>query len=120
MYSIRQPNHIVFGKNSVRDFTFPNDCLLITSKGAKRRGWLDYINLKNFQMFDNVEPNPSMDTVEKILKKFDGKEISSVVGLGGGSVLDVSKFIANKMNKKKILIPTTFGSGSEVTRISVF
>ena len=119
MYSIRQPNHIVFGKNSVRDFTFPNDCLLITSKGAKRRGWLDYINLKNFQMFDNVEPNPSMDTVEKILKKFDGKEISSVVGLGGGSVLDVSKFIANKMNKKKILIPTTFGSGSEVTRISV-
>ena len=33
--------------------------------------------------------------------------------------MDVAKFIANKMNKFKILIPTTFGSGSEVTRISV-
>jgi succinate semialdehyde reductase len=33
--------------------------------------------------------------------------------------MDVAKFIANKMDKFKILIPTTFGSGSEVTRISV-
>ncbi len=119
MDSIRQPNHIVFGKNSVRDFALPNGSLLITSKGAKKRGWLDYIDLKNFQIFDDVEPNPSMNTVENILEKFDNKGISSVIGLGGGSVLDVSKFIANKMNKKKILIPTTFGSGSEVTRISV-
>ena len=33
--------------------------------------------------------------------------------------LDVAKGVASKMKKKKILIPTTFGSGSEVTRISV-
>ena len=33
--------------------------------------------------------------------------------------MDVAKFCAFKMNKKKIMIPTTFGSGSEVTRISV-
>ena len=33
--------------------------------------------------------------------------------------MDVAKFVANKMKKFKILIPTTFGSGSEVTRISV-
>jgi len=31
----------------------------------------------------------------------------------------VAKFAAFKMGKKKIMIPTTFGSGSEVTRISV-
>jgi len=33
--------------------------------------------------------------------------------------LDVAKFVAQKMKKPKCLIPTTFGSGSEVTRISV-
>ena len=33
--------------------------------------------------------------------------------------MDVAKFCAYKMNKLKIMIPTTFGSGSEVTRISV-
>jgi succinate semialdehyde reductase len=33
--------------------------------------------------------------------------------------MDVAKFVGFKLNKKKITIPTIFGSGSEVTRISV-
>jgi len=33
--------------------------------------------------------------------------------------LDVAKFVAYKLKKTKILVPTTFGSGSEVTRIAV-
>ena len=33
--------------------------------------------------------------------------------------MDVAKFVAAKLEKNKIMIPTTFGSGSEVTRISV-
>jgi succinate semialdehyde reductase len=33
--------------------------------------------------------------------------------------MDVAKYCAFKMNKLKIMVPTTFGSGSEVTRISV-
>ena len=119
MYSIRQPNCIVFGKNAAKDYQFPNNCILITSKGARKRGWIDYINLKKFSIFDNVEPNPSMLTINKIINEFSDKKISCVIGLGGGSSLDVAKFVAKKINKPKILIPTTFGSGSEVTRISV-
>ena len=42
-----------------------------------------------------------------------------MIGLGGGSSLDVAKYVAYKMKKIKYLIPTTFGSGSEVTRISL-
>lgn len=118
MYTIRQPKKIIFGINSCQEYIFPKNSLLITSSGAKSRGWLDYLNIQNYDLFDSVESNPSMETVEKILSEFN-RDYSSIIGLGGGSSLDVAKFVAKKLNKKKFLIPTTFGSGSEVTRISV-
>lgn len=118
MYTLRQPSKIIFGKNSANNFSYPDNSLLITSAGSISRGWLDYIGVKNFEIFDAVEPNPSIDTVNQILTQFK-KKFTYVIGLGGGSSLDVAKFVANKINSKKILIPTTFGSGSEVTRISV-
>jgi len=117
--AIKQPNNIKFGRYSARDFNFPEKSLVITSKGAIERGWLDYTNLQNNMYFDQVEPNPSLETAEKIISIFKNKDIDSVVGLGGGSSLDVAKFVGHKLQKEKILIPTTFGSGSEVTRISV-
>ncbi len=119
MYTIKQPSQIIFGKYSARDYKLPQDSLVITSKGAKTRGWLDYIGLDKSLLFDNVEPNPSMETVEKIVSNFQSLNFSYVIGIGGGSSLDVSKYVAFTLKKKKIMIPTTFGSGSEVTRISV-
>ena len=119
MFQIKQPSRIIIGKNSCRDFQFDDNCLVITSKGAKNRGWLEYLNLKNYQLFNETESNPSINTTEKIISKFRNKQIDYVIGLGGGSSLDVAKFVGHKLQKKKILIPTTFGSGSEVTRISV-
>jgi len=119
VYIIKQPSKIIFGNHSASKYDFPVNCLLITSKGAKQRGWIDYIGLKNYNLFDNVENNPSIDTAERVLSEFSDTKISSIIGLGGGSSLDVAKFCAAKMKKFKILIPTTFGSGSEVTRIAV-
>ena len=119
MNVIKQPNFIIFGKNSINEFNFPADCLVITSKGAKKRGWLDFFKLKNYYIYDKVEPNPSIEIIDEIISDFRDSNFSHVVGLGGGSSLDVAKFVAFKLKKFKILIPTTFGSGSEVTRISV-
>jgi len=119
MNSIKQPNFIIFGKNSVDEFNFPADCLVITSKGAKSRGWLDHFKSKNYYIFDKVEPNPSIEIIDEIISNFKNSDFSHVIGLGGGSSLDVAKFVAFKLKKSKILIPTTFGSGSEVTKISV-
>ena len=119
MFTIKQPNTILFGKYSSRDFSFPENCLIITSKGTKNRGWLDYLKIKNYHVFDSVESNPSIKTAEEIISDFKNLTFSYVVGLGGGSSLDVAKFVASKIKTRKILIPTTFGSGSEVTRISV-
>ena len=119
MFQIKQPSHIITGKNSCKTFPFDENSLIITSKGAKKRGWLDYLSLRNYQLFDSVEPNPSLETAKKIIDKFCNVQISNVVGIGGGSSLDVAKYVGFKLQKKKIMIPTTFGSGSEVTRISV-
>ena len=119
MYKITQPPSIIFGKYSARNYSFPENCLVITSKGSISRGWLEYLKLNDYYIFDKVEPNPGIETTEGIISEFRNSNFSSIIGLGGGSSMDVAKFAANKMKKFKILIPTTFGSGSEVTRISV-
>jgi len=119
MYTINQPGRIIFGKNSVKEYQFPKNCLLVTSGGSKDRRWIEYLSSPNLEIFDGVEPNPSIEITEKIIKKFASNDFSAIIGMGGGSSLDVAKFVAHKMNKPKCLIPTTFGSGSEVTRISV-
>lgn len=118
MNSIKQPDKIIFGINSASKFPFPKNSLVITSRGAKSRGWLDYLGITDYNIFDSVDSNPSYDLIEKILNEFKNN-FSNIIGIGGGSSLDVAKFIGFKSKKRKILIPTTFGSGSEVTRISV-
>src|SRR3989344_3632145 len=119
MYSIKQPNKIIFGKNSAKEYQYPKHCLVITSKGAKKRGWYEYLDIKNSYVFDNVESNPSIETTQKIISEFKNLNFTHIIGIGGGSALDVAKFVGYKMKKLKIMIPTTFGSGSEVTRIAV-
>jgi len=119
MNTIKQPKEIIFGSNSVNDYDFPKKSLLITSKGSKKRGFVEYLNLEDFLIFEKVENNPSLDIVNHIINEFRNSNFSTIIGLGGGSSLDVAKFVGYKLKKKKILIPTTFGSGSEVTRISV-
>jgi len=119
MFTIKQPSTIIFGRDSVKKFNFPKNSLLITTKGAKSRGWIDYLSLNDHYVFDQVESNPSLEITQQIQSQFQNSDIFHVIGLGGGSAMDVAKFVAFKMNKNKIMIPTTFGSGSEVTRISV-
>ena len=63
----------------------------------------------------SVTPEPSIDDVNGVISEFKSKDPSVIIGLGGGSSMDVVKYSAPEMGKEKILIPTTFGTGAEMT-----
>ncbi|MCR5054417.1 MAG: iron-containing alcohol dehydrogenase [Lachnospiraceae bacterium] len=87
--------------------------------------------------FSDIEANPSVTTVEKAAKAFLDSGADFIVAFGGGSPLDVAKAVAvvakyggsiteyegaHKVPGKvipMIAIPTTAGTGSEVTAFSV-
>lgn len=88
----------------------------------------------NYALYDQVEPNPSTDTVDAIQKQFIENKCDSFVAIGGGSAMDAAKaagarvvFPNKSVNQmggllkvwKKIppfiAIPTTSGTGSETT-----
>ena len=70
MFSIKQPKEIVFGKNSAHTYKYPKNSLIITSPGAEKRNWLEYLQLKNYSIFNKVEPNPSIDITTDIINEF--------------------------------------------------
>lgn len=80
-----------------------------------------------YSVFDNVEPDPSLETVTRGTMQFMRDRADLVIALGGGSAIDAAKaivFFAYKADQSRgkptlVAIPTTSGTGSEVTAISV-
>lgn len=148
-FSILTPANILVGNDSVKKVgeeakkLGASKVLIITDIGIVKAGIMEKVkkllekeNLE-VEVFDEVEPEPHTRIVNNCIKKMRDKNYDLLVGIGGGSSLDVTKAVSvlitnqgnlndyygfNKVKKpglKKIQIPTTAGTGSEVTYVSV-
>ncbi len=146
-FSLLFPQKIIFGLrklNELKNIYIPGKRgLLITGKNfALKTGLIDKIlnllNDKNIFVFDDVEPEVSVETVDRAAEIARKKKIDFIIGIGGGSALDCAKsvsgickenysvkdYLDNKIKITKepcffIAIPTTAGTGSEVTKNAV-
>lgn len=90
----------------------------------------------NFYTFDNVEPEPSVEALNKAINFSKNKDFDLVIGVGGGSTIDIAKatavmavspgkiedyFGSGKIERRLnlILSPTTAGTGSEVSAFCI-
>ena len=114
------PKKIVFGENAAKEFDYPKNSLIITTTTQDiYNKWIEYMGITNYEIYDKATPDPAIETVEQIQKEFEGKNISTYIGLGGGSSLDICKYLSKITGIPKILIPTTFGTGAEMTTYAV-
>ena len=134
----------VVRRNADRIAGFGCRCLIVTSgSAAKRCGALDdvtgVLTEKGiaYEIFDEIRPNPSMHACVEGGRAAARLGADFVIGIGGGSVLDSAKVISvfatnpeldadsiygmNWQNRPLpvILVGTTAGTGSEVTRVAV-
>ncbi len=120
MHTIKIPSMINFGENALGETEYPKNALVVTTAPPQLSGkWLDRMGIQDYTLFDKVTPEPSIDDVNAVISQYKGKDLSVLIGLGGGSSMDVVKYAAPEMGKKKILIPTTFGTGAEMTTYCV-
>lgn len=100
------PVRIVFGEGQIKqlaDLVPAKACVLITYGGgsAKRTGTLDEVKTalenggeRQIFEFGGIEPNPEFTTLLKAADMVNEKNIDFILAVGGGSVIDGSKFVA--------------------------
>ncbi len=159
MQWFKVPSKIYIEKNSIeylQDMREMNRVFIVTDQSMVQLGYVEKVtdqlalrqNKVTYELFCDVEPDPSIQTVKKGLTLMESFQPDTIIALGGGSAMDAAKgmwlyyehpevnfddlkqkfmdirkraFRYPELGKKASLvcIPTTSGTGSEVTPFAV-
>jgi len=141
------PVHVCFEADAskrIGRFITGKNVLIISDPFLYQNGTAERIgqSLKeqDVRYFYHIEPNPSCESVDAAAKEARLIKADCIIGLGGGSALDVAKITAclttnegsiydyyaggertlKSRETMLICVPTTAGTGSEVTNVAVF
>ena len=133
-------------RERLRSPPFRSPLIILSESGAKRWGLYSLIKdlQKDGKIlwFSNPDTNPTQNTLQQALKKLHGFSADGIIAVGGGSVIDIAKaisafnlmpdlesseFVSTAIVSKAYLnnhhralpviaVPTTAGTGSEVTQ----
>lgn len=140
---------VIFGNGSIHQVgesclrLGATNVLIVSDPGVAEAGWLDVVikscrqvGLK-YATFCDVTINPKDEEVTKGCEAYLENECDSIIGIGGGSSIDTAKAVAilatnggqiheyegvDKIQfplPPQVMVPTTAGSGSEVSQFSV-
>ncbi|WP_411681847.1 iron-containing alcohol dehydrogenase [Clostridium thailandense] len=147
-FIFQSPVKVIYGIDSTRAVgkeaaNYGKKAMLVTGRNSsKKTGALskvvDSLKENNLEVliFDEVESDPSVKTVRKGTEKAKEQGVDFIIALGGGSALDAAKGISamctnagditdyekitlTKMGLPIIAIPTTAGTGSEISKFTI-
>ncbi|MCW3991396.1 MAG: iron-containing alcohol dehydrogenase [Candidatus Bathyarchaeota archaeon] len=141
------PSRVIFGIGAVERTGTEvkkmkaKNILIVTDRGVAKAGLADKVKGPMLEeglkvdVWDRVEPEPSIGCVEELLEYVKGGNFDLLIGVGGGSSMDVAKAAAVLLKNPGepeeyfaggereftnpgvpcIAIPTTAGTGAEIT-----
>ncbi len=149
-FSINQPTRIHFGCGIINELSaVVRECggskaFLVADPGLKDAGLLDRVIAPlekadlAYELYTKVDPEPGLTLADKGADLARKAECDCVIGVGGGSAMDIAKAISilltnggkaedylglgkiKKPGVPKIMVPTTAGTGAEVSFTAVF
>ena len=149
-FTVTQPTLIRFGCGAINDLPSlvkqfgGTKVLLVADPGLEKAGLLSRIaaplqdNHLAYEIYSDVDPEPGLKLADKGADRAKKSGVDCVVGVGGGSAMDIAKAISilitnggkaedylglgriKKPGVPKIMVPTTAGTGAEVTFTAVF
>lgn len=102
-FDFYNPTHIAFGEGKVAelDKLVPKDArvlILLGGSSARKNGTLAEVlaalGSRAVKEFEGIEPNPQYDTLMRAVALIKAEKIDYLLAVGGGSVIDATKFIA--------------------------